>query len=63
MADRILTIDDVAKTMKVGQKTVYRWIAAGDLAAAKIGYKTYRVFESDLIRFLRKNMLASGPKR
>ncbi|MEI6288215.1 MAG: helix-turn-helix domain-containing protein [bacterium] len=56
MPNGILTIEDVSKTMKVSLKTVYRWINSGDLPAAKVGYKTYRVFETDLIRFLRKNM-------
>ena len=57
MAERILTIEEVAKEMSVSFKTVYRWISARKLPAAKIGYKTYRVFESDLIKFLRKNMI------
>lgn len=56
MPDKILTIEAVAKDLSVSLKTVYRWINAGQLPAAKIGYKTYRVFESDLIKFLRKNM-------
>ena len=42
--------------MRVSLKTVYRWIGARKLPAAKIGYKTYRVFETDLVKFLRKNM-------
>ena len=62
MANRILTIEEVAKLMKVSLKTVYRWISAGDLSAARIGYKTYRVFERDLVSFLRKNMVAKKRK-
>lgn len=57
MPEKILTIDEVAKLMKVSLKTVYRWINAGQLPAAKIGYKTYRVFETDLIKFLRQHMM------
>ncbi|MEK7167892.1 MAG: helix-turn-helix domain-containing protein [Patescibacteria group bacterium] len=57
MSGKILTINEVAKLMKVSFKTVYRWISAGQLPAAKVGYKTYRVFEEDLVRFLRKNMI------
>lgn len=56
MAGRIMTIEETAKLMRVSLKTVYRWIAAKELPAAKIGYKTYRVFEDDLIRFLRRHM-------
>jgi excisionase family DNA binding protein len=61
MPDAILSIEDIALKLRVHTKTVYRWISAGDLAAAKVGYKTYRVFESDLIRFLRDHMIAPNP--
>ena len=63
MPERILTIEEVAKSMSVSLKTVYRWINAGDLPAAKIGYKTYRVFEKDLIKFLRRSMVKKTKKR
>lgn len=56
MPERILTIEEVAKLMKVSLKTVYRWIGQKQLPAAKIGYKTYRVFERDLMNFLRRHM-------
>jgi len=63
MPEKILTIEEVAKLMKVSLKTVYRWVNAGQLPAARIGYKTYRVFENDLIKFLRHNMTSSKRKR
>jgi excisionase family DNA binding protein len=63
MSNRILTIEEVAKTMSVSLKTVYRWISAGQLPAAKIGYKTYRVFEKDLIKFLRQSMVSKARKK
>ena len=52
----ILTLADVAKSMKVSQKTVYRWVAAKKLRAAKIGHKTYRVLEKDLMAFINNHM-------
>jgi len=52
---RILTPEEVASIMKVSQKTVYRWISAGKLGASQVGYKTYRIFEQDLILFMKKN--------
>lgn len=52
----ILTIEEVAKVLQVSKRTVYRWIDAGDLKVARIGRKTYRVFESDLRKFIRKYM-------
>jgi len=48
----ILTLEEVAKIMKVSQKTVYRWVSAKKLKAAKIGHKTYRVLEKDLMKFV-----------
>lgn len=43
--------------MKVSQKTVYRWVAAKKLRAAKIGHKTYRVLEKDLVKFIDSHMM------
>lgn len=62
MEDKILTIEEVAQAVKVSLKTVYRWISNGILPATKIGSKTYRVFESDLVKFLRQNMINSSRK-
>ena len=50
--NQIMTLEDVAKIMKVSLKTVYRWVSARKLRAAKIGHKTYRVLEKDLIQFV-----------
>jgi excisionase family DNA binding protein len=52
----ILTLEEVAKIMKVSQKTVYRWVASKKLRAAKIGHKTYRVLEKDLMAFINNHM-------
>lgn len=52
---RILTLEDVAKVMKVSQKTVYRWAKSGRLKTAKFGHKTYRVREHDLITFIKRH--------
>jgi len=54
--DDILTIEEVSKILKVSKRTIYRWIDSGDLKVARIGRKTYRVFESDLRKFLRKHI-------
>jgi excisionase family DNA binding protein len=54
--DDILTIEEVAKVLKVSKRTVYRWIETGELKVARIGRKTYRVFESDLRKFIKKFM-------
>ena len=52
----IYTIKEVAKLLKVHERTVYRWIDSGDLRVARLGRKTYRVFERDLRNFVKKYM-------
>ena len=52
----ILTIEEVSKILKVSKRTVYRWVDSGELRVARIGRKAYRVFESDLNKFIRKYM-------
>jgi excisionase family DNA binding protein len=53
---RFLTLAEVAKNLRVSQKTVSRWIASKQLRAARFGHKTYRVLESDLNKFVIKHM-------
>ena len=48
----LLTLGDVSKIMKVSQKTVQRWIKSKKLRAARIGHKTYRIWEKDLAKFV-----------
>jgi excisionase family DNA binding protein len=52
----IYTIEEVARALKVNKRTVYRWIESGDLKVARFGRKTYRVFEYDLKKFIKKYM-------
>ncbi len=59
---RILTPQEVAQLMKVSLKTVYRWIESGKLGASQVGYKTYRIFEEDLILFMKKTRV-KGKRR
>ena len=49
--DRLLTVVEVAATMRVSNMTVYRLIKSGDLAALRVG-KNYRVRESDVGEYL-----------
>lgn len=56
---RIYTIDEAAKTLKVSTMTVYRYIKAGKLRAAKIG-RDWRITEEQLKDFL-KSMTPSTP--
>ena len=49
--DRLLTVAEVAATMRVSNMTVYRLIKNGDLPALRVG-KNYRIRESDVDVYL-----------
>jgi len=49
--DRLLTVGEVAETMRVSNMTVYRLIRSGQLGAIRVG-KNYRIRESDVSRYL-----------
>jgi excisionase family DNA binding protein len=51
VGDRLLTVGEVAGTMRVSNMTVYRLIKAGHLAAIRVG-KNYRIRESDVNKYL-----------
>jgi excisionase family DNA binding protein len=51
VGDRLLTVGEVAGTMRVSNMTVYRLIKSGDLAAIRVG-KNYRIRESDVNKYL-----------
>lgn len=45
--DEVLTVDEVARYLRVHPMTVQRWCRIGDLPAAKIG-RAYRIKKADL---------------
>ena len=47
----LLTVSEVASTIRVSNMTVYRLIKSGELGAVRVG-KNYRIRQSDLVRFL-----------
>ena len=51
VGDRLLTVGEVAATMRVSNMTVYRLIKNGDLPAIRVG-KNYRFRESDMNTYL-----------
>lgn len=53
MEKEILTIKEVAEKMQVSTRTVRRWIKEGKLKASRLGHRTYRVLEEDLISFIK----------
>ena len=51
VGDRLLTVGEVAATMRVSNMTVYRLIKAGDLPAIRVG-KNFRIRRSDVESYL-----------
>jgi len=51
--DKLLTIKEVAKILRVSKRSVNRYIEAGKLKASKIGQ--WRIKQSDLDIFLDKS--------
>ena len=49
--DRLLTVAEVAATMRVSNMTVYRLIKSGEVPALRVG-KNYRIRETDVDRYL-----------
>ena len=49
---RLLTIKDVADILQVSDKTIRRWIDAGDLVAHRVG-RQLRVSQGDLETFIK----------
>jgi excisionase family DNA binding protein len=50
-AARLLSIEEAAEFFSVNQKTVRRWIAAGQLVAYKLG-RQWRIPPDEIERFL-----------
>ena len=48
---RLLTIPDVAEFCRVSERTVRRWIKAGELPAIRLG-RQWRIAKKDFERFL-----------
>ena len=53
MADKLFTIREVAKYLRVSERSILRYIEAGRLRASRIGQ--WRIKESDLEKFLKES--------
>lgn len=50
--EKLLTIKEVAKILRVSERTIFRYIKSGKLKASKIGH--WRISEKDLESFIKK---------
>lgn len=51
--NHLLTVQEVADKLRLGERTVYRLIESKKLKAVKISRKAYRVSEAELKKFLK----------
>jgi excisionase family DNA binding protein len=56
---RLLTVREVAETMRVSNMTVYRLIRAGQLPAIRVG-KHFRIRENELGEYLEAQTVRGG---
>jgi adenine-specific DNA-methyltransferase len=61
MDNNFLTVDDVAKTLKITRQTVSKYIQKKELNAVKIN-KSYRVSYQEFENFLSTNSMVSEPE-
>ena len=55
-----VTVAEAAKRLRVSHPTIWRWIKAGKLPAYRVGPKTIRIKEADLVTVVQP---AVGPRR
>jgi len=53
MINKLLAVKEVAKILRVSERSVLRYIESGRLRASKIGQ--WRIKEKDLEKFLKEN--------
>jgi excisionase family DNA binding protein len=56
---RLLTVAEVARTLRVSNMTVYRLVNAGELPALRIG-KSYRLRADDIDQYLADRFTQAG---
>lgn len=61
MDTQFLTVEEIAKTLKVTRQTVSKYIQNNELNAIKIN-KNYRISSNDFYNFLSENALVSEPQ-
>ena len=59
--DKLLTIKEVAEILRVSERSVNRYIESGRLRASRIGQ--WRIKQSDLEKFLKKNLNIKNIKK
>lgn len=51
MNEKFLTLKEVAKKLRVSERSIYRYIKIGKIKATKVGY--WRIANNDLEKFIK----------
>ncbi|MBE9515090.1 MAG: helix-turn-helix domain-containing protein [Chloroflexi bacterium] len=62
MENELLTIDEVAKLLKVHRSHVFRLMKEGELTVVKRGRRYTRILRSDLMAFIQKHRKEAIPR-
>jgi excisionase family DNA binding protein len=54
--NELLTVKEVAKYLRVGRVTIWRWCQQGQIPASRVG-RNWRIHRDDLFSFLKKHNL------
>jgi len=60
--DELLTIDEVAKVLKVHKSHIFRLMKEGELPIVKRGNRYTRILRSDLVVFIQKHRVEPNGK-
>ena len=52
--DELLTVEEAAKLLKVSAKTIRRWYQEGKIPCYRLGYRTVRIFPSEVESYLQR---------
>jgi excisionase family DNA binding protein len=59
--EAFLTVDEIAKALKLNPQTVRNWIDRGELPAVRVGSRRVRVRKADFDAFIEKGGGAPAP--
>ena len=59
--DKLLTLQETAEILRVSKRTIMRYLKSGKLKASNVGQ--WRIKESNLEKFLKKNENSFGKKK
>lgn len=59
MLNKLLTVNEVAKLLRVSNMTIYRLVKSGSMNAVRVGH-SYRIDKSDIERYLKKNKMITN---